>query len=285
MSNNNGTARAEYFQKKAFKISPLHVPFVKVSKNGTVTTNFANGGTLNRVPRNSLNDMFMASIIIQVLGTLEKIHKEDPSFRHGYVQPANIIIDPLYAPKKKEVLHGLTVPYVGGRALITKFGGASDSSKPLANNAGKDMMYDAHFFLNKLFSQTLESENVGSKVPETIKFLRRILPQGYKGASGMYVTGYHLKNGVSFPSYTAIFSDPYFAPFKNRNGPVNTGISNNLAQNVGAMFAEKKVAPSRLNKLKAAFARKKTENAPAVKKPGVLSRLRGLFRRKNNVRK
>ena len=280
MSNNN-ISRAEYFQKKLFKISPLHIPFMKVSKNGTVTTNFANGGTLNSIPRNSMNDVMMASIIIQVLGTLEKIHKADPSFRHRYVQPATIIIDPLYQPKKKEVLHGLAVPYVGGRALLSKFSSASDSSKPLMNDGGKDMMYDAHFFLNKLYSQTLYSENARSRVPLTVQFLRRILPKGYKGSSAMYVTSYGLKNGVGFKSYDQIFSDPYFAPFKNTNVAVNKGISNNLAQNVGAMFANKK-KPSMLNRLKARFARKPSTNQN--NKPGILARLKARFR-KNNVRK
>ena len=252
-SATNQAARVEYnIQKALYKVAPRHIPkpikffeqnlFVPIAaftnrrtdifnykKQMVMYTEYAHGGTLNKWLRkmgDRITDKVMANIIIQVIGTLKKIHAKYPEFRHNDLHLGNVLIDD--TGKKVRVLitdFGLSrLTKTGSNPVINS---GSYRSSGISNSTS--YKYDAHYFLNALDSE------IKSGLPRTKSFLGRMLQEGYRGANTNKLSAFRLKNGVSdasLPSFTDILKDPFLSgkPVRSARAVSFTSPS------VGAMF-------------------------------------------------
>ena len=227
-------ARVEYdIQKAAHAADRRHVPavysfaeerdFVPASSFNKHSSNFdyhtqyvmmseyAHGGTLKdwfKKVGSRIRDSDMRDIIRQVIITLKKIRARHPQFVHGDMHMGNLFVDDTGA--KPRIMLGDF-----GLSRLTATG-----SNPLINSAAHrnsgltsqtSNKYDAHFFFNSL---EYEIRHRGMKLPETLAFLARMLPTGYKGSNTTHTKAWRLKNGAPngpLPTLTQVLADPFMS--------------------------------------------------------------------------
>jgi len=189
------------------------------SQQGILLMEFANGGSLDswlkKQPK--VDDAIMASLISDVLGTLFKIQFRYPDFRHNDLHMQNI--------------------FVADRGfLIGDFGWArlkKAGTNPAVNTANgtktasfwgvgpkTDERYDQHLFLNELLDWA--TRHAPATHPKAIEFLKRAVPEGYRGNKNLHVTEWRLKYGdpcPGLPSLARLVKDSFLTSKRNVTSP------------------------------------------------------------------
>jgi serine/threonine protein kinase len=189
------------------------------SQQGILLMEFASGGSLDswlkKQPK--VDDVVLANLISDVLGTLFKIQLRYPDFRHNDLHMQNI--------------------FVADRGfLIGDFGWArlkKAGTNPAVNTANgtktasfwgvgpkTDERYDHHLFLNELLDWA--TRHAPATHPKAIEFLKRALPEGYRGAKNLHVTEWRLKYGdpcPGLPSLARLVKDSFLTSKRNVTSP------------------------------------------------------------------
>ena len=181
------------------------------SKQGILLMEFASGGSLDSWLKKQTNvdDATMAKIISDILTALFKIQFRQPDFRHNDLHMQNI--------------------FVADRGfLIGDFGWArlkKSGTNPAVNTANgtktasfwgvgpkTDERYDHHLFLNEMLNWA--QKHSPADHPKAIEFLKRAVPEGYRGETNKHVTQWRLKYDdpcQGLPSLAAILSFPFLS--------------------------------------------------------------------------
>lgn len=229
-------SEVEYeIQKKVFKVVPAHIA---VPYGLTKCTDFAPEsayvGTVGYNPRvfdyhhqyvtfseycpggdydswmdkvkPRLRDTDMAGMIHQILSALKKIQTKYPQFRHNDLHLKNILVDDTTSSP---------------RLVISDFGLArltARGSNPVVNSnefrsygitSSTDIRYDSHLFLNALRIHLRRHGFTG--LGQTLAFLDRAVPVGYRGQNDTYVHEGRLV-GSRFPGLMTVqqlLTDPF----------------------------------------------------------------------------
>lgn len=235
-------------QKKIFKVVPAHVAvpyaidkstdFVPVSSYATPNarvydyhqqfitfSEYCPGGDFDDwllKVQSRLRDQDMAAMIFQIVSALKKIHGKYPEFRHNDLHLRNILVDD-------------TGKFP--RLVISDFGLArltARGSNPIVDSgefasfgitSTTDVRYDTHLFLNALRIHMLRS---GFRLRETMAFLDRAVPLGYRGNTDKYVHESRLV-GARFPGlpgFDELLADPFLATankqFRSPTRPISS---------------------------------------------------------------
>lgn len=235
-------------QKKIFKVVPTHVAvpyaidkstdFVPVSTYSTPDTDvydyhhqyitfseYCPGGDFDDwliKVQSRLRDQDMAAMIFQIVSALKKVHGTYPGFRHNDLHLRNILIDDTGS-----------FP----RLVISDFGLArltAHGSNPIVNSgefksfgitSTTDVRYDTHLFLNALRIHMLRS---GFRLRETMAFLDRAVPTGYRGNTDRYVHESRLVGSrfPGLPGFNELLADPFLAAankkFRSPTRPISS---------------------------------------------------------------
>lgn len=163
------TSRREYnIQQKLYKLIPKYVPkplsytkgVMKSKKCGTSLKKW-----LKSHPR--VTDCILMQIIRNVRLILSKIRRKYPGFRHMDLHIDNVLMN-------------------NGRVMIVDFGMSKFKTT-------KDMCYDFHLFLNSM-------RNFLLKRGRRVKYLNKVLPEGFRGSHGKYVSNFRMKSSESAAS-------------------------------------------------------------------------------------
>ena len=165
-----------------------------------------------------LTDTKMRAIISAVLKTLGEIRTVYPDFRHNDLHLDNVFVAD----------RGLLIGDFGW-ARLEKSG-----TNPAVNTANgtktasfwgvgpdTDARYDHHLFLNELRAW-LYRQNPQA-FPQTLDFLNRMVPPGYRGANDLHVTQWRLKYRdpcPDLPSFTKLIHDKYISGGKAVTSPM-----------------------------------------------------------------
>lgn len=163
------TSRREYeIQKKLYRSIPKYVPKPLDYRNGFLISK-KQGVSLKRwLMTHTFTNAILMQIIRNVRLILVKIRRIYPGFRHMDLHLGNLLFD-------------------RGRILITDFG----MSKFKAGRTS--VCYDYHFFLNSLRALL-------KKKKRPFSYLERVLPDGFKGCNGKYVSNFRMKTSESAAS-------------------------------------------------------------------------------------
>lgn len=163
-------SRREYLiHRKLHAFLPKYVPRALSYKNGKMISEKLGVSLktwLRRHPR--VSDSVLSQIIKNVRLILLKIRRKYPGFRHMDLHLGNLL-------------------FYKGRIMIIDFG----MSKFKAGSTSP--CYDYHFFLNSLRSFML-------KIRRRSNYLDRLLPDGFRGCSGKYVSNFRMKTTESAAS-------------------------------------------------------------------------------------
>lgn len=159
-------SRREYLiQKKLHRLIPKYVPEPLSYRNGIMTSKKM-GVSLKRWLNRQVtyDDEVLMQIIRNVRLILNKIRRKYPGFRHMDLHLDNLLIH-------------------RGRILIIDFG----MSRFSAHNVS--VGYDMHLFLNSMRHLLLKKGYRG----RALKYIHRLLPEGWRGSNGQYVSKFRLK--------------------------------------------------------------------------------------------
>ena len=256
------------------------------SKQGILLMELASGGSLDSwlKKRAQINDAIMAHIISDILGTLFKIQKKYPDFRHNDLHMMNI--------------------FVADRGfLIGDFGWArlkKSGTNPAVNTANgtktasfwgvgtkTDDRYDHHLFLNEMLNWAMKHSPADH--PKAIAFLKRALPEGYRGETNRHVIQWRLKYGdpcPGLPSLARLLKDPFLGAKRNVTSPNLKAAKAKLKPvkikrilSVNLQKAKAKLKPANLRKPKRLITspklRKAKANLKAVPRPKRKPRITG----------
>ena len=201
--------------------------YSEYQSGGSMTTWVANNMAHLRVKQ-------MKVIIFQILYTLLRLQKREPSFRHNDLHCGNVFINDNYTAKgsMRYTLNGreYNVPNVGVSALIADFGYASTNKlkNPMYPNArlkndhgiapDNDPRYDMHFFLNAVYGLVVSEPLLAS----VRKFIESVLPPDYRGQTSSKIRDFRLnyrQNHPNLPMISDVLSHSFFVAFmsmKNR---------------------------------------------------------------------
>ena len=216
------------------------------ARQGIILMEFATGGSLDSwlKKKAKVDDEIMAHIISDILGALSKIQNNQPEFRHNDLHMQNV--------------------FVADRGfLIGDFGWArlkKSGTNPAVNTANgtktasfwgvgpkTDVRYDHHLFLNELLTWAMKHSPADH--PKAIEFLKKAIPEGYRGAKDTHISEWRLKYEdpcPGLPSLAQIMSYPFLSGKKRVASPnlkVKRISSVNLLK---AKAALKPVKPGRL---------------------------------------
>ena len=216
------------------------------ARQGIILMEFATGGSLDSwlKKKAKVDDEIMAHIISDILGALSKIQNNEPDFRHNDLHMQNV--------------------FVTDRGfLIGDFGWArlkKSGTNPAVNTANgtktasfwgvgpkTDVRYDHHLFLNELLTWAMKHSPADH--PKAIEFLKKAIPEGYRGAKDTHISEWRLKYEdpcPGLPSLAQIMSYPFLSGKKRVASPnlkVKRISSVNLLK---AKAALKPVKPGRL---------------------------------------
>lgn len=213
------------------------------ARQGIILMEFATGGSLDSwlKKKAKVDDEIMAHIISDILGALSKIQNNQPEFRHNDLHMQNV--------------------FVADRGfLIGDFGWArlkKSGTNPAVNTANgtktasfwgvgpkTDVRYDHHLFLNELLTWAMNHSPADH--PKAIEFLKKAIPEGYRGAKDTHISEWRLKYEdpcPGLPSLAQIMSYPFLSGKKRVASPNLKVSSVNLLK---AKAALKPVKPVRL---------------------------------------
>jgi len=189
------------------------------SQQGILIMEYAGGGSLDSWLKKTkqLDDEMMAHLISDILGGLFAIQKKYPDFRHNDLHMQNVFVSD----------RGFLIGDFGWSRL-KKMG-----TNPAVNTANgtktasfwgvgpkTDDRYDHHLFLNELLYWA--TKNSPDKHPKAIEFLKKAVPEGYRGETNLHVTQWRLKYGdpcPELPSLAKLMKDPFFGGKRNVTSP------------------------------------------------------------------
>jgi serine/threonine protein kinase len=189
------------------------------SKQGILLMEYATGGSLDSwmKKRAHVNDAVMSHIISDILKALFKIQIKYPDFRHNDLHMQNV--------------------FVADRGfLIGDFGWArlkKSGTNPAVNTANgtktasfwgvgpkTDERYDHHLFLNEMLDWAMKHSPADH--PKAIEFLKRAIPEGYRGETNSHVIQWRLKYGdpcTGLPSLARLVKDSFLTGKRNVTSP------------------------------------------------------------------
>lgn len=189
------------------------------ARQGIILMEFATGGSLDSwlKKKAKVDDEIMAHIISDILGALSKIQNNEPDFRHNDLHMQNV--------------------FVAARGfLIGDFGWArlkKSGTNPAVNTANgtktasfwgvgpkTDVRYDHHLFLNELLTWAMKHSPADH--PKAIEFLKKAIPEGYRGAKDTHISEWRLKYEdpcPGLPSLAQIMSYPFLSGKKRVASP------------------------------------------------------------------
>jgi hypothetical protein len=216
---------------KIYKLSP-HVAtpymFIKCDKQELMYQKYANGGDLLNVIReygSVIQPNHMKTILFQVLFTLMKIQKKNPSFKHNDMHLKNVLLDLNFKHSGSTKYDLFYVPNIGLRAIINDYGFATLDSVPNPKVVSKEYaydfgiapdshkMYDAHVFLNSLYIELANKPNFSN----VIDFIKDLVPMHYLGIETRSILNSRMRYGMShsdFPTFSRLLFHPYFKEFQ-----------------------------------------------------------------------
>ena len=216
------------------------------ARQGILLMEFATGGSLDSwlKKKTKVDDEIMAHIISDILTALFKIQNNQPEFRHNDLHMQNV--------------------FVADRGfLIGDFGWArlkKSGTNPAVNTANgtktaslwgvgpkTDARYDHHLFLNELLAWA--TKHSPADHPKAIEFLKKAIPEGYRGAKDTHISEWRLKYEdpcTGLPSLAQIMSYPFISR-KRRVASPNLRVKRISSVNLlKAKAALKSVKPGRL---------------------------------------
>jgi len=205
-----GVVKVIKLEKKLNFIKPsvINMPNVQNSRNfnksrqSVIYMEYCAGGDLETwiKKRRRLSEATLMRAIKNILGTLIKIQKVYPDFRHNDLHAANVFV------AKRGFLIGDF-----GWARLQKTG-----TNPAVNNANgtttaqqwgvgphTDPRYDYHLFLNRLGILLFNTRNT-TKFPRVYKLISSILPPGYRGETDVHISESRLKYGDPCPGLPSL---------------------------------------------------------------------------------
>ena len=226
------------------------------ARQGIILMEFATGGSLDSwlKKKAKVDDEIMAHIISDILGALSKIQNNEPDFRHNDLHMQNV--------------------FVAARGfLIGDFGWArlkKSGTNPAVNTANgtktasfwgvgpkTDVRYDHHLFLNELLTWAMKHSPADH--PKAIEFLKKAIPEGYRGAKDTHISEWRLKYEdpcPGLPSLAQIMSYPFLSGKKRVASPnlkVKRISSVNLLKAKAALKPVRLITSLKLRKAKAAL--------------------------------
>ena len=158
-----------------------------------------------------VTDDDIASLISQILRTLQKIQGRYPNFRHHDLHLQNVLVDDTGSFPRLAISDF-------GLAQISKTDPNPMIARGFYNSSGitldTDPKYDQHYFLNSMYAH-LRS---WSGIPKTMAFLNYALPGEFKGADTIHCMHWRLRAGTNtraIPTLRALLNHPYIAFTKN----------------------------------------------------------------------
>jgi len=174
------------------------------SKQGILVMEYAPNGSLKKwFETSSPNDSAIRKVISQILETLKKIKDVYPYFSHNDLHLENIFMSargPLigdfgWARLKKD----------GTNPAVNKANG-TQTSNLWGIGPKTDPRYDQHLILNEIRDWIMRHGGA-AKYPETVRFLNRAVPVGYRGPKDTHVSEWRLKYGdpcTALPSLASL---------------------------------------------------------------------------------
>jgi tRNA A-37 threonylcarbamoyl transferase component Bud32 len=158
-------------QKKLHALLPKYVPRALSYRKGVMVSEKL-GMSLKTWLRSHPNvtRQVLTQIVKNVRLILMKIRRKYPGFRHMDLHLGNLL-------------------FYKGRIMIIDFG----MSKFKAGSTSP--CYDYHFFLNSLRSFMLKIRR-----RNTLPYLNKLLPDGFRGCNGKYVSNFRMKTSESAAS-------------------------------------------------------------------------------------
>jgi serine/threonine protein kinase len=208
--------------------SKQNIECMEYISNGTF------GSFLDKIaasPRKRLSDEAMRSFIGQILTVLKKIHSVYPNFRHADLHLDNILVSPRWEVNYSLARYKSAAPFL----YLTDFGWSrmTKSSENSASNnknfyekrygigSDMDIMYDSHLALSQLRTWCIHhADSAKDRFVETIKFLNKYIPAGYRTENDTYTSEFRLKYGTKFPfSFDDLLGDEFLSPKKKVSPP------------------------------------------------------------------
>ena len=225
------------------------------SKQSIIFMEFCSGGSLDDwLEKKGTSDAALHHVISSIIGTLAKIHKKYPGFRHNDLWPGNVMVAD----------RGFLIGDFGWARLKKDGTNPAVNTANGTNTAGKwgvgpstDSRYDCHLFLNNLRDFVKRKGGL----PRTSVFLDWAVPEGYRGSSSEHVQEWRLKYKdpcPDLPSLAQIASSSYVSGRKITSPNLNAARAK-LKKIIrkSPPKAKKKKAPVSIRELKAGFAKLK----------------------------
>ena len=189
------------------------------SQQGILIMEFAGGGSLSSWLKKTkqLDDEMMHHLISDVLRAIFAIQKKYPDFRHNDLHMENVFVAD----------RGFLIGDFGW-ARLKKMG-----TNPAVNTANgtktasfwgvgpkTDDRYDHHLFLNELLDWAMRHSP--ASYPKAIQFMKKAIPEGYRGATNSHVVQWRLKYGdpcPELPSLAKLMKDPFLGGKRNVTSP------------------------------------------------------------------
>ena len=162
-----------------------------------------------------LTDRDIAFMVAQILKTFARIYKKYPDFRHNDLHLGNIFVDDT---DRYKVIGHKGVPRLAmadfGLATLKRKGTNSIVDRGEFEKYGigskSDKRFDLHFFFISLKGELMPYM---SRFPQTLAFLNRVLPPGYRNMEDTYVHEWRLKYNLpvypDLPYLPEILTDPF----------------------------------------------------------------------------
>jgi hypothetical protein len=250
------------------------------SQQGILIMELAGGGSLDSWLRKTkqIDDEMMRHLISDILGALFNIQKKYPDFRHNDLHMQNV--------------------FVADRGfLIGDFGWSrlkKTGTNPAVNTANgtktasfwgvgpkTDERYDHHLFLNEMLNWAMKHSPDAH--PKAIEFLKRAIPEGYRGKANSHVIQWRLKYGdpcTELPPLAKLLKDPFFGAKRNVTSPNLKAVKAKLKpvkvkriSSVNLQKAKAKLRPVR--RIRSLNLKKAKANLKAVPRPKRKPRITG----------
>jgi len=200
----NGVVRVFKLKKCDNFISPsvINMPNVQntlkynKSRQYVMYMEYCAGGSLKNwlAKQKNITDNTLLKIMKSVTGTLYKIQKKYPYFRHNDLHMDNVFVS------KRGFLIGdfgwSRVLRMGTNPAVNTANGTSTASY-WGVGPRTDARYDHHMFLNEMLYWV--KTHRPSRFPKSYAFLNTVIPDGYRGESDTHVLQWRLKYGDPCP--------------------------------------------------------------------------------------
>ena len=205
----------------SFDYTKQNIMFSEYVRNGTLLNYIQ---TLAKSRRARLTDDVMRSFIYQVLKSISRIRKVYPGFIHGDLHLTNVLVKYGH-PYPIMMINDFGWSKINAELCnpMLKTGDFAESWGLGPNTSNK---YDHHFFLNELRRAITSYRGIAKDgFIQSIRFLEKIIPEGYRQKDDAHTREFRLKYNDPAPgiaSIDTILADPYFrgavSP-KNKSSP------------------------------------------------------------------